>query len=74
MQYIKYNLSAASITFTLQNEILKLPSFALFSSDGGDGDWCGHCHSPYRHPHLLHLAEDPASKSVTAEIPVSPMR
>ena len=41
--------------------------FVVFSSDGGDGDWRGHRHSPHRHPHLLHLTEDPASKSVTAE-------
>ncbi len=43
-------------------------SFVLFSSDGGDGDWRRHRHSPHRHPNLLHLAEDPASKSVVAEI------
>lgn len=39
--------------------------FHLVFSDGGDGDWRGHRHRPDCHPHLLHPAADPASKSVT---------
>lgn len=43
----------------------------FFSSDGGDGDWCGHRHCAYCHPHFFHLTENPASKSVNAIMPFS---
>ena len=46
--------------------ISSLPFSVLLSSDGGHGDWCRHRHSSHRCPHLLHLAEDPASKSVNS--------
>lgn len=41
-------------------------------SDGGDGDWRGHRHRPDCHPHLLHPAADPASKSVAPLTKKSP--
>lgn len=42
------------------------------SSDGGDGDWRWHRHCPHRHPHLLHLAADPAPKLVKHSPPPPP--
>lgn len=42
--------------------------FFFFFTDGGDGDWCGHRHCPHRYPHFFHLTEDPASKSVNADM------